>query len=535
MARHRFRVLVIALAGALSLSAVAPLPAGAEPDPQVVHRPPVDAPVVDAFRPPTTAWGAGNRGLTYDLAPGTAVRATADGEVVFAGQVGGTLHVTIRHADGLRTSYSFLDRIVVRRGRRVAGGDPIGAGGLGFHLGARVGDTYIDPAALFASVRIEVRLVPHIEPLPPTDDGLLRERLALSAIVRDRSILQRFGAWAVEQGSAAADALRAGVHLGASLDPRRAGAEAVAAVLQRVGEPCTPSETAVTVPDTAGRVALLVGGLGSSSTEAAIDDVDVVTLGYLDDDVVRFSYAGGRIPDPDGSIHPSLADMPANHYGPADTGADIEAQGHALAELVLGIAGARPGDRIDLYAHSLGGLVTRVALLELQHHAGALDDVGVVVTIGTPNRGADIATGVPPMGIADQLTLDTLGPLVGFEIDQGAPALRQLAETSALVRRLADEGVPDGVDFRTVGARGDLVVTADKAAVDGHPSVTLGLSGSTAHHRLPGDAATTRELQLALAGEPPGCRGIVDLVLDATVPEAVSWGENGVVAGFLAF
>ena len=66
----------------------------------VHYRPPVDAPVVDPFRAPKSAFGPGNRGLTYDLAPGSPVHASAPGTVVFAGWVAGTRHVTVLHADG---------------------------------------------------------------------------------------------------------------------------------------------------------------------------------------------------------------------------------------------------------------------------------------------------------------------------------------------------------------------------------------------------------------------------------------------------
>jgi len=54
------------------------------------------------------------------------VRAAADGEVTFAGQVGGSHHVVVLHADGLRTSYSFLDTVAVHRGDHVVQGDVVG-------------------------------------------------------------------------------------------------------------------------------------------------------------------------------------------------------------------------------------------------------------------------------------------------------------------------------------------------------------------------------------------------------------------------
>src|SRR5205085_1070721 len=64
------------------------------------YRPPVDASVVDPFRPPPQPWAAGNRGLDYATRPGQEVRAAADGEVVFAGAVADSLHVVLLHPDG---------------------------------------------------------------------------------------------------------------------------------------------------------------------------------------------------------------------------------------------------------------------------------------------------------------------------------------------------------------------------------------------------------------------------------------------------
>ncbi len=75
--------------------------------------------------------------------------AAADGLVVFAGPVAGGLHVTVLHADGVRTSYSFLAAIRVRQGDAVHGGDTVGVAAALLHVGARRGDTYIDPASLW--------------------------------------------------------------------------------------------------------------------------------------------------------------------------------------------------------------------------------------------------------------------------------------------------------------------------------------------------------------------------------------------------
>lgn len=128
----------------------------------VVYQPPVDAPVIDPFRPPSTPYGPGNRGLEFATVPGTLVRAAADGEVVFAGPVAGSLHVTVAHADGIRTSYSFLAAIRVRRGDRLSRGDVVGVAASVLHVGARRGEMYIDPASLWSDRPgpPHVRLVP---------------------------------------------------------------------------------------------------------------------------------------------------------------------------------------------------------------------------------------------------------------------------------------------------------------------------------------------------------------------------------------
>src|SRR5829696_5500185 len=135
---------------------------------RVSYRPPVAGEVHDPFRPPPHPYGPGNRGLEYDTAPGDPVYASADGTVTFAGLVAGSLHVTVRHADGVRTTYAFLDQVDVARGQRVTQGDVVGAAGERLHFSARVGDAYVDPAALFDAGATVVELLPF--EIPPGSD-----------------------------------------------------------------------------------------------------------------------------------------------------------------------------------------------------------------------------------------------------------------------------------------------------------------------------------------------------------------------------
>ncbi len=121
----------------------------------------MDAPVYDPFRAPENAYGPGNRGIEYDTRPGDVVRAAAAGTVAFAGPVAGSLFVTLDHGGGLLSSYSYLERISVTAGQRVAQGRPVGiAGGQRFHFGVRTEGEYVDPEAFVGVRRVRVRLVP---------------------------------------------------------------------------------------------------------------------------------------------------------------------------------------------------------------------------------------------------------------------------------------------------------------------------------------------------------------------------------------
>lgn len=135
--------------------------AGAQIVPEIdePHQPPVDAPVIDVFRPPTGPYGSGNRGLEYDTSPGQNVHASAAGVVTFSGQVGGHLFVTIRHSPSLRTTVGFVDAVLVGTGDRVSKGQVIAIAGHTMHFTARQRGTYIDPMLLFQRYRVVVRLV----------------------------------------------------------------------------------------------------------------------------------------------------------------------------------------------------------------------------------------------------------------------------------------------------------------------------------------------------------------------------------------
>lgn len=126
---------------------------------------PVGAEIVDGFRPPSNPYGPGNRGLEYGTESGDVVTAASPGTVAFAGQVGGRLFVVVLHPSGLRTTYSYLDRIDIAVGAIVETGQPLALAGPGMHLTVRDAGTYIDPLPFMADYRcFIVRLVPLPDP-----------------------------------------------------------------------------------------------------------------------------------------------------------------------------------------------------------------------------------------------------------------------------------------------------------------------------------------------------------------------------------
>lgn len=145
-------------------------PAGAAGPAYGTYAWPVQGPVLRPFEPPSSTYGPGHRGIDIGAPLGTQVRAPAAGVVAFAGPIAGSLYVSIDHPDGVRTSYSWLAEVLVRRGDGVARGAPIARTGPGhpgsgtphLHFAARVGETYIDPMLLLerGSLVGLVRLAP---------------------------------------------------------------------------------------------------------------------------------------------------------------------------------------------------------------------------------------------------------------------------------------------------------------------------------------------------------------------------------------
>ncbi|MGH9280794.1 MAG: peptidoglycan DD-metalloendopeptidase family protein [Acidimicrobiales bacterium] len=504
-------VLVIAL--------LAPSAAWAADRGSISYQPPVDAPIVDPFRPPSHTGGAGNRGVDYATEPGAPVKAAADGEVTFAGSVGGRLHVVVLHADGVRTSYSFLESFAVHRGDRVRQGDVVGTSGYQLHFGARVGDDYIDPTTLFDAGPPKVHLVPDALRRPGTEPA---ERAALVRFLG--TVLTK----AREQVSDVVEEVRGVTQYARIGNPFLPSRALFRHTLDWWGQrhDCTPASTPPP-PLPERRVAVLVGGLGSSGAplKADIVNVDAPELGYVD--TIRFSYAGGAVTDTN------------TPYAPRETTNDLRVSADRFLALLEQVHRDHPGEAIDIIAHSQGGLVARRALA---YGYDPLDPkyprVANLITLGTPHTGADLATA------ATMLAKTESGGLIQEGVDAArlmpfdvmGDSIDQMSETSWFLTELNHNALPDGIRFTSIGARGDLLVPALHTRAPGaRNTIVKGVPGVIDQHaNLPGSDAGRREVALAAAGLPPTCETFTEMMADYYTAAFVSSTEDAFGAALYA-
>lgn len=114
--------------------------------------------IVEPFRAPAHAYGAGHRGVDLGAAAGASVVAPADGTVAFRGRVVDRPLLTIEHAGGLVTTFEPV-RSSLEPGDVVTSGQEIGIVDVGghtpsgaLHLGVRREGEYINPMLLFGEV-----------------------------------------------------------------------------------------------------------------------------------------------------------------------------------------------------------------------------------------------------------------------------------------------------------------------------------------------------------------------------------------------
>jgi hypothetical protein len=487
---------------------------------------PVPGAVARTFVEPRSRYGAGHRGVDLAAAPGTAVHAANGGEVTFAGSVAGSRHVVVGHAGGLRTSYSFLAGVTVRRGQTVARGDVVGTAGgadpehLGVvHFGLRVGERYVDPMALFAPADLTrlIRLVPVDAPSQSGFDPPALERRSLaSSLHLPQSSLSASGGGGSGLFDELGDALDV---LGgfASKVPLLADVGAMGTRLlawARSRGTCTKDTSQPSSGGGSGHHALTVAGIDSATGKNGVAlDIDADRLGYRAGDVRSFSYAA------DGGA-----------YTKEDTWGKLHPEAVALGNQLRAMQREDPGREVDLIAHSQGGVVV-AEFLAHGYDAGdpTLPPIGTVVTLSSPLQGAPAATAVARVreSATGRGLLDTVDRLAAGAIPPtGGVSTGELAEGSRFMRRLRKAVLPEQVDFTSISGVDDVTVPADHTDIPGGDSLTLNPAGPADHTAIVRDPAVLDAVRLALEQRPLPCVGVVAGIRGAVEPVVISRAER---------
>ncbi|MDE6220085.1 MAG: triacylglycerol lipase, partial [Lachnospiraceae bacterium] len=112
----------------------------------------------------------------------------------------------------------------------------------------------------------------------------------------------------------------------------------------------------------------------------ATKDPILMVHGVFFRDFRYFNY-WGRIPK-------ALEDNGARiFYGEHQSAASVETSGHEIAERILNIVAETGCDKVNIIAHSKGGLDCRYAL----HLPGIAEHVATLTTVSTPHRGCEFA------------------------------------------------------------------------------------------------------------------------------------------------
>jgi murein DD-endopeptidase MepM/ murein hydrolase activator NlpD len=143
---------VVKLLAKRPLVTVGPAPAHADSE---VWMPPVDFPVRVGrrFDPPEFRWLSGHRGVDVCPGVGTQIRSPRAGGVVYAGKLADRNVVSVRHSDGLSSTFEPVAP-AVKRGANIPAGTVVGTLEEGhdndcLHWGVKVNrDLYLNPLGL---------------------------------------------------------------------------------------------------------------------------------------------------------------------------------------------------------------------------------------------------------------------------------------------------------------------------------------------------------------------------------------------------
>jgi triacylglycerol esterase/lipase EstA (alpha/beta hydrolase family) len=258
---------------------------------------------------------------------------------------------------------------------------------------------------------------------------------------------------------------------------------------------------------------MVVAGINSSGQagdRGPTVALDVAALGYHrgEGEVRYYSYA------PDGGP-----------YTAAATGGSLLVAARQLAEQLRAMQREQPGREVDLIAHSQGGVVVDVFLHEVYQAADpTLPPIGTVITLSSPHEGAPVATAAAQIrssSVGEQV-LDEVGHRFGSLPPPNAVSVRQLSEYSALIQGVQRGGVPEHVDFTSIGATEDFVVPATNISLRGATETTVAVNSPSEHSAIVQDPNALRAVRAALEGRAPPCVGLGTALRGAIAPVLIS-------------
>lgn len=540
--------------------------------------PPVPGSVVVPFHEPVSRYGAGHRGVDFAAASGSAVRASNAGTVVFAGSVAGAQHVVVLHAGGIRTSYSFLQRIDISTGQRVQRGQVVGAsGGTGdghgpgvLHFGVRIGDRYVDPMLLFRPRDLTemVRLVPAPEreaaaTLSPWEQarqllghssggGLLDDVIDAGGDLIDGAVdLGEAGAdtvidgidWAADETAEHFEAgydflVEAGGEIGEFIEDRADDLRATVVALEKGIVDVVERNLQAWVD-----VAAAIVDIGADIAEhlfacpqppaqqhppesnhlvVAVGGRDSSRRQRKDGSVTRsFDFESRKLGYRGANVAYFSYDRDGPTYEAADTHGDLHEQARQLGRQIQEQAAAHPNQPMDLVGHSQGGVVIALFLQEVHRgHEDEYPPIKNVVTFASPLQGTPAAN----LGVtADGSGLKALVPggLAHFHLR--TEAMRQLCEGSPTVDRLWKRNVPEDIRFLSIAGMEDLWVPSPSTVAPGGTSIVVQAGDAFVpddHGAILNDDDAISAAQTHLRGDTPAGCG----------PFAGAWGHGwGVV------
>ena len=255
---------------------------------------------------------------------------------------------------------------------------------------------------------------------------------------------------------------------------------------------------------------------GTMTTNATMYKADLTTLGFSEDRVYHFSYAGIEEGGP-GSyrLH--------KPYSKEETYKSIRDSADLLAKQIEEIGRRHPGRKIDLVAHSQGGLVAQYYLANLYDPDRTTSTpVDHFISMGSPHLGADSAQ------LHDTLAGTPQGDFIleGWEIaaqelglpPPSSPSAREMAEKSAFIQSLNEGWDPRVAKTATIAATFDFVVTSPHTRLAGAEHYTADLPNafsSLLAHGSVVDADSTKEIVYNwLADTPSTCTALRNAVAD---------------------